>query len=50
MKAIIALCFCLGLILAGSEGPYFPWINLAGVGLFSFCPVLMWRAEKLGRW
>lgn len=47
MKILTALCFVVGVILAGSDGSYFPYINLVGVGLFSFCPVLMWRADKL---
>lgn len=40
--------FVLGLILAMSEGQFFPWLNLAGVCIFSMTPVLAWRAERRG--
>jgi hypothetical protein len=44
MKTITALCFVIGLAMAMSEGPYFPWVNLGGVGLFALTPALA------GRW
>lgn len=28
-----AMAFCAGLLLAGSDGGWFPWLNLAGAGL-----------------
>lgn len=34
----LALLFLSGLLLAGSDGPLFPWVNLGGVlllGLFA---------------
>jgi hypothetical protein len=45
MKALTAFLFITGLILAMSEGPYFPWANLAGVFIFSLSPVAAWRME-----
>jgi ABC-type transport system involved in cytochrome c biogenesis permease subunit len=38
--------FTIGLILAMSEGAYFPWLNLAGVAIFCLAPVLAWRADR----
>jgi hypothetical protein len=38
--------FVLGLILAMSEGQFFPWLNLAGVCIFCLTPVLAWRADR----
>jgi hypothetical protein len=32
---VFALVFLLGLVLAGSDGAWFPWPNLAGVALFA---------------
>jgi hypothetical protein len=31
MNWIIALLSCAGLLFAGSESPYFPWPNFAGI-------------------
>lgn len=38
-----ALTFSFGLLIAMSEGPFFPWVNFLGVGLFSLTPVLARR-------
>jgi ABC-type transport system involved in cytochrome c biogenesis permease subunit len=38
--------FTIGLILAMSEGAYFPWLNLAGVAIFCLTPVLAWRDDR----
>ena len=47
MKYIIALCFITGLVLAGSDGAYFPWINFAGLLIFGLVPVLAGRCDDL---
>ena len=47
MKYIIALCFTAGLVLAGSDGAYFPWINFAGLAVFGLVPVLAGRCDDL---
>jgi hypothetical protein len=39
------LLFVTGIILAGSDGPYFPIINFAGAGLFCLVPVLARRIK-----
>jgi len=43
--ALIAVCFVLGLILAGSEGAWFPWLNLVGLVVFGAIVPLTWRDE-----
>ena len=34
MLILIGTLFTTGLLLAGAEGPYFPWLNLFGVAMF----------------
>jgi hypothetical protein len=46
MKAA-GIFFVIGLILAASYGPWFPWINFAGVIVFGLSPVLAWRADRM---
>jgi len=46
---LAGIFFIAGLILAGSDGPWFPWPNIAGVIIFSLSPVLAWRAERKAR-
>lgn len=49
MKAA-GIFFVTGLIMAASDGPWFPWPNIAGVVIFSLSPMLALRAERrLGR-
>lgn len=43
---LAGIFFIAGLILAASDGPWFPWVNFAGVIIFSLSPVLAWRAER----
>jgi hypothetical protein len=43
--SIVGLLFITGIILAGSDGPYFPIINFAGAGLFCLVPVLARRIQ-----
>jgi len=33
MKWILSICFVSGIVLAGSDGAWFPWVNLLGVSL-----------------
>jgi len=35
LKALTGIAFAAGIILAGSDGPWFPWVNWLGVGIFS---------------
>lgn len=42
-KSSPALTFTIGLLIAMSEGPLFPWVNFLGAGLFSLTPVLARR-------
>lgn len=44
MKLIKAAMFVFGLILAGSDGPYMPWIN--GLGLLIFFGMLFVPIKK----
>jgi hypothetical protein len=43
---LAAIFFVTGLILAMSDGPWFPWVNLAGVCIFSLSPVAAWRMDR----
>lgn len=43
---LAAIFFIIGLILAGSDGPWLPYPNLAGVAIFSLAPVLAWREDR----
>jgi hypothetical protein len=37
----------LGLCAAGSDGPYFPWPNLAGLVIVGvICSIVSWREER----
>jgi len=45
MAYITGIVFIVGLALAGSDGPYFPWINFAGAALFALVPVLARRIK-----
>ena len=47
MKDIIfAVLFILGLMLAGSDGVYFPWPNMAGVGMVAVVSFLAGEAAE----
>lgn len=45
MAHITGIVFIVGLSLAGSDGPYFPYINFAGAALFCLVPVLARRVK-----
>lgn len=41
MNRLLAILFIAGLLLAGSDGPMFPWPNLAGIGLIGMFVALV---------
>lgn len=41
MKWLLAVLFMAGLLLAGSDGPMFPWPNMAGIGLIAMFAALV---------
>lgn len=43
---LAGIFFIIGLILAASDGPWFPWVNLAGVALVCLAPAVAWRADR----
>ena len=47
MIYIIGTLFFIGIMLAGSDGPYFPWPNMAGIVLFAISGI--WAIKKQGR-
>jgi hypothetical protein len=40
---LAATTFITGFLLAASDGPLFPWLNLAGVGVFAMTAPLAQR-------
>lgn len=47
MKNIInAILFTAGLLLAGSDGQFFPWANILGLGAFGLLTVRAIREER----
>jgi hypothetical protein len=40
LKTLTGIAFAAGIILAGSDGPFFPWPNLAGTVVF-FSSIIM---------
>ncbi len=45
--ALFPVFFCVGLILAGSEGPYFPLPNVIGVLLFAAGALLIAKNKEV---
>lgn len=47
---VVITLFLLGLIFAINDGPTFPWVNIAGLGLLAVCAVLsnVWSRD-IGR-
>ena len=43
---IIAILFTFGLLIAGSDGPWFPWFNFLGLAMFA---ASAWIANLLDR-
>ena len=41
----MALLFCAGLLLAGSDGEWFPWQNLAGAAMLGIFAMIACRIE-----
>ena len=33
---MLAFCFVAGIMVAGADGPWFPWINFAGIAVFTW--------------
>ena len=48
MKAVGVTLFALGLLIAGSEGPYFPAANIGGVILLTCGMAILSRLNKRG--
>jgi len=40
MKWILSICFVSGIVLAGSDGAWFPWVNLLGVSLIGLVGII----------
>ena len=40
MKYLYAIFFTLGIILSGSDGLWFPWVNLAGLLILGIFGIL----------
>ena len=40
---MIAITFVIAVLLAGSDGPYFPWINI--LGILPFAVVALRRGD-----
>jgi hypothetical protein len=49
MNTLLALLFMAGLVLAGSDGPLFPYLNVAGCGCWVVMILLHRRMERC-RW
>jgi hypothetical protein len=45
MRYLMALLLIAGMALAGSDGEWFPWVNLAGGGIVGAFAVLAGRRE-----
>jgi len=41
MRFLTAISFALALCVGGSEGPLFPWVNLASLVPFALCAVVL---------
>jgi len=46
MLILIGTLFTTGLLLAGAEGPCFPWLNYFGVAMFGASVMLVNRLIK----
>jgi ABC-type transport system involved in cytochrome c biogenesis permease subunit len=46
MKTLTAILFALALCVGGSDGPYFPWINLASLVPFAVCCIMVAGKER----
>ena len=42
MRLLIGALFAVGLVLAGADGQWFPWINLAGTACIVAAVPLSW--------
>jgi hypothetical protein len=48
-NSVLGILFAAGLILAGSDGELFPWINVAGVGILGLVTLLANLAHRRAR-
>lgn len=46
MKILTAICFVIGILLVGSEGRWFPWINFLGGFIFALIVPLAARIKE----
>jgi hypothetical protein len=46
MKLLTAICFITGILLASSDGNWFPWINILGVFIFALIIPLAARIKE----
>lgn len=46
MKWLASVLLIVGISLAGSEGPLFPWLNWVGVGLLLLMALLLRNAPQ----
>jgi hypothetical protein len=49
-QTIVAIIAIIGLIMASSDGPYFPWINVAGLLIDCVIVGCIAWAEERKRW
>jgi hypothetical protein len=45
MNIVIGIGFFCGVLLVGSDGGLFPWVNVAGLGLSAGC---VWAFKRSG--
>jgi len=45
MKVLIGILFTVGLLIAGSDGPWFPWVNVIGAVIMSAAVPLSWMIK-----
>lgn len=48
VNVIMASCFTLGLSLAGSDGEWFPWPNIVGLGMLGIAAIMANVEERRG--
>ena len=43
---VISICFISGLLMAGSTGTWFPWLNIVGAFIFALVVPLTWKEQS----
>lgn len=46
MKILVGLLFAGGILIAGSDGPWFPWVNVIGAFVVGMVVPLSWMIKK----